>query len=91
MSYRMPNLLALAVFGPLCAVSFAFVPAHHNDQNQNSHQTTLPTNTNTRTYKANTVLYTSISTTVVTSGINEEGDENTDAESGSILRKTPTK
>ena len=87
----MPNLLALAVFGPLCAVSFAFVPAHHNDQNQNSHQTTLPTNTNTRTYKANTVLYTSISTTVVTSGINEEGDENTDAESVSILPKTPTK
>ena len=94
MSYRMPNLLALGVFGPLCAVhvSFAFVhvPAH-NDQNQNSHQTPLPPNTNTRTYKANTVLYTSISTTVVTSGINEEGDENSDAESVSILPKTPTK
>lgn len=92
MLYRMPtNLLVLAVFGPLCTVSLAFVPAHHNDPNQNSHQTPLPPNTNTRTYKANTVLYTSISTTLVTSGINEEGDESTDSESVSILPKTPTK
>jgi len=72
----MTHLLALAAIGHLCAASFAFIPppAHHSHPPQNS-QSTLPV-ANARTCKTKTALLTSISTTVVTSSINGDGDDN---------------
>ena len=79
MKYMGGDLLSLALIGQLCAVSFAFVPHHQANGHQN-HQL-LPRNSqtsSTRTIGASTStsLYTSISTTVVTSSINGDGDKN---------------
>ena len=78
------DLLSLAVIGQLCAVSYAFVvPPHSSNinlpqepRNSHHHQTSPSSSSRiSKPVRADTALFTSISTTVVTSSINGDEDE----------------